>query len=107
MRLAKPLGLGRGRNYTPINRCVAFSEGPCRGLDAHSGMASIPIQGALRSPCAGSASYPFADLRERRQTALRFISASASVVMTDWQSGRSIFFVGIERRSAHHAMSAL
>lgn len=57
----KTLGSGQGRNYTPINRCVAFSEGPCRGLDVHSGMASIPIQGALRSPCAGFASYPFAD----------------------------------------------
>ena len=58
MKLAETLGSGQGRNYTPINRCVAFSEGPCRGLDAHSGMASIPIQGALRSPCAGFASYP-------------------------------------------------
>ena len=107
MKLAETLGSGQGRNYTPINRCVAFSEGPCRGLDAHSGMASIPIQGALRSPCAGFASYPFEDLQERRQTALRFISVPASVVMTDWQNCWSVFFVGIERRSAHHAMPTL
>ena len=29
------------------------------GLDVHSGMASIPIQGVPRSPCAGLTSYPF------------------------------------------------
>lgn len=107
MKLAETLGSGQGRNYTPINRCVAFSEGSCGGLDAHSAMASIPIQGALRSPCAGFASYPFADLRERRQTASQFISASASIVMTDWLNCRSVFFVGIERRSAHYAMPTL
>lgn len=62
MKLAETLGSGQGRNYTPINRCVAFSEGPCRELDVHSGRASIPIQGVLRSPCAGFASYPFVNL---------------------------------------------